>query len=1681
MSTSTPVPSPTATGGGGEHFEQHVSAFALGLLLVRATPPVLTNTVVVEVHLQTRHLGWRTDDLLLVGETSPGNRRMLAAQIKRTFTVSEAEEECRKTFQGMWDDFQASERFSSASDNLAIITLHGTSALLRSFNSLLLCGRAAKDAADFYRRLALDGYLSKQAKTQHKAVQAILEAHTGMPVDPELYWRFLRSVHIVSFDLNTPTAATKASLVSLLAQVGGDAPDRLAAATATWLQLLECVGEGKPIAASYTVANLPPELRARHLPIDSVDRNGLSAVVQHGNTVRGSIRSTIGQSFEIDCAPRGAALLDLLAQNRVVIVSGVAGSGKSALAKSALDQLELSNPVVAFHAVEFARAHIDETLANAQTTLNAQRFVALLAGHDRVFLLVESVERLLEHSVRDAFGHLLNLVSDNPAIRLVLTCRDYSLETVRNALLGPIGLSHSVLEVPTLSDEEIDQVSAGVPNLALPLQDTRLRTLLRTPYVLDMAARLDWTGSFPKNARALRDKCWNELIRADQFAAAGMPLRRERAFLDIAYRRATELRPFVAPGATDAEVLDALRQDSLIVSSPDTSTLFAPAHDVLEDWAILRWLDEKFAVSDGNLEMEMAAAVGGYPALRRGFRRWLGERFEDKPDAASDLVLRILGRADLPAYFRDDCLASALLSQTAAEFLQACEQKLGPADLAQLMVRVIHVLRVACKESPRWLNVPGLPSQLLVPAGTGWAPVLRLVSTHLDQILPQHVHLLIGLVEDWSKQADVTTPAPDGDTNAGLIVDALLTHFEGYDYGGEAARKRILEVLLKIPRAVPGLSKLLERARQIEFRDRTATAFGELALQSFTGVWLCRDFPDEVMALANARLRMTAEDAESGRASPFEVNEVFGIRERGVSDFFPASALQGPFGQLLRFHPKKAVAFIVDLLNHAADWYGTERWPEQQLEPAWQTTIEIPGVGEVQQWMNPRLYGLYRGMSVGPEVLQSALMALEAWLLGAAKMEGLDVEGWLLYILRNSNNVMATSVVASVCSANPAKAGRAGLAVLSSRDIIQCDRSRLASESSARVEFMTGLNVQHAMHEQERKTSNRLPHRGEDLETLAVRLQLTDAREKVWQTIDRYRSELPTDQDEETLTWRLALHRMDVRGFKPVDTPPVAPEAKAGGSAPGVYFGPGQIEPDVQQLVDASSASHAIIGRHLHLLNRATNAWRDRASADAGDWKTLLSEAQSIVADLDEPEDFCRGGPGLVAAVCIRDHVDELDDRDLEWCAKRIQDEILRDSDNPEETVRLARGMPRPDRAGASVVGMLVARQGSRPVGNAHNTLAVALTHPVDEVADYAHSGVGAFLGDEHRELILQCGGAAAYRARLVKALRDEEQKRPYTQRSHGREIVERAVPSVRDAIAQGTIDVSAELSALDLSDWSGAQAAGRILEMLGHHPTWEESRAVFTQAAKWLADVRSRDQSSQPASNRNFHFEQAALTAVARFVLKLPADKARSVSAPLIAAIETDPREAADFLHALISAADGGAGDCFWELWRDVAEKVCSAPWVTSLKGQHPYAAGLIHRLFLMTYWKDDIQHWERLEGHAGEVDAVALRLPAAAVCLEAYTRFLYTIGRRSLPDALKVVAALLERGDAAEMAANSEIAFFLESLLRQFVYSQPLRLKSDGALRNAVLTILDALVEAGSSAAYRMRDDFVTPLGQA
>jgi len=116
-------------------------------------------------------------------------------------------------------------------------------------------------------------------------------------------------------------------------------------------------------------------------------------------------------------------------------------------------------------------------------------------------------------------------------------------------------------------------------------------------------------------------------------------------------------------------------------------------------------------------------------------------------------------------------------------------------------------------------------------------------------------------------------------------------------------------------------------------------------------------------------------------------------------------------------------------------------------------------------------------------------------------------------------------------------------------------------------------------------------------------------------------------------------------------------------------------------------------------------------------------------------------------------------------------------------------------------------------------------------------------------------------------------------------------------------------------------------------------------------------------------------------------------------------------------------------------------------------------------------------LEGHSHQVHQLFERLDPSPTVLEKYLGLLYHVGEQSLREAFIRVAARLNTGNPQYLFSKANSVYLAEVLLQRYVYARPLELKKRKDLREAVLFLLDQLVEAGSSAAFRMRDDFVTP----
>ncbi len=1685
------VSSPTATGGEGTFFEQHVAAYWLAQLLVRGIPPILIDTVVAEANFQTEHLGWQTDDFLIVCERAGAGPQKLAGQVKRSFTVSAADDECKQAIQDFWTDYKSGGHFSPADDRLVLVTLRGTNTLLEHFVGLLDCARAARDGAEFDRRLATEGFVSDKAVHYCGELCKIIGDAEGKSVTAADIWPFLRVLHVVSLDLHNSTRQTEALIKNLLAHTSKEG-DAVGAAGATWNALLAVGSDAMSKARSLRRADLPQELQDRHTSVGAKEQSVVRALKDHTDLILRGIRSTIGQGFHLQRAALVQKVLGELETAQVVLVSGPAGSGKSAIGKDAVSILSLDHFTFGFRVEEFAQPHFDATLQAGQIPANGTTLGAILAAQGRKVVLIESVERLLEKTTRDAFSDLMTLAESDRSMHIILTCRDYSIDLVRASFLQPAGITHAIVSVPPLADAELTEVETALPALVYPLKNPALRKILRNPYFLDKALEILWSAErpVPESEREFRTLFWSDIVRADHRVPSGMARRREEVFQAIAVRRARALSTHVVCNDLDPATVDALRHDSLINSPDENPSLVATAHDVLEDWAILHWIEEQHLTGEGSFK-DLSAAIGVYPAVRRSYRKWVAELVDRDPGAADRLFKAAIAETDISAQFRDDTLVSLLKAPSSPEFLTRHEAQLLVTDRA-LLKRVIHLLRVACVTTPVWLaGAGGHGSIFNVPDGPAWATVLRVVLRNIDGFPPQERVLLLGLIEDAVRNVSWGTPELDGAESVAGISHSLLAGFD--NYRSEELRKRVLKVIAKIPKADTARFEAILRGnmKEGERRDRIADDFREILFCGMEGMPAARDLPDLLVSVATEYLSASEDDIQEDRysQSSLDLETHFGIKAGLRHDFFPASALRGPWIPLLRYHPRKALDFLINVFNHSTDWYVHPR-VHHPLEPAGEIELTFAEGTTRKQWGNPRLWNLYRGTSVGPYVLQCLLMAMEKWLLEVASQNPKQLDAILVNILRRTESAALAAVVASVATAYPHTSGEALQVLLSAPDYIAFDRGRMVGEvqASALSGMLTQLRADNIVYEEERKEANSLPHRGQDLEAAITNLQLGPLAPRVHAILDRHLAALPqkTDQDKSDLLWRLAIHRMDIRQYTVSETP--------GQETPDVNIKPGEpakgyvrlelkaADPDVQVMVDENAAALSAMGARLAVLVWGLQVFeRTNGDSDPSRWREKLAEAMKMDRETEQ-RDGSRNGPGFVVAICVRDHWEEMSVDERDWCVDVVCSEILRHSDQKSRIERMQRFPMAADRPSASVVSLLLGKPHSqRQMLRVRQAFAAALTHPIDEVRWHAVWGVAEHLWSADRTLAMHCINALAMEATLIETEWHAQDDTPNSERRQMDEIVAEAAIAVRRAFSEPDAVAPNAYETLDVSEWFGAEANGRILTILSNAQDDSIAVAAFVRAAQtlvrwWDADD-DRDRGRR-RRERNHDSEIVLSQRLQNVVMRSSAESAKSILDPIVGAINRHPDEICSIVQGLTGIEDNRPNTpLYWYLWGLFADSVKRAKWISRLDDEHPLGREMLSAIFLTSWWKDNVRHWRSLEGYAHHVHELFEALPPSWIVLDDYLRFLYHIGERSLPEAFVRVATSLRHGNAQAMFQKTNTVFLLEVLLQRHVYGRPLELKRDRAVREAVLSLLDILVENGSSASFRMRDDFVTP----
>ncbi len=173
----------------------------------------------------------------------------------------------------------------------------------------------------------------------------------------------------------------------------------------------------------------------------------------------------------------------------------------------------------------------------------------------------------------------------------------------------------------------------------------------------------------------------------------------------------------------------------------------------------------------------------------------------------------------------------------------------------------------------------------------------------------------------------------------------------------------------------------------------------------------------------------------------------FGINH--IVDFIPPASIQGPFLYLLFNNENEGIRLVHALTNAASEKWRKYKQRQEIDRPKLNSlpvTINLPS-GYREFWGDTQVYCWFRGTTVGPYTVISALMALEEWMERQIEA-GKDVEALFEKVLSESNSVAVLGICLSMALAYPEKCLKVALPIAICADIWEMDIIRLAYDST---------------------------------------------------------------------------------------------------------------------------------------------------------------------------------------------------------------------------------------------------------------------------------------------------------------------------------------------------------------------------------------------------------------------------------------------------------------------------------------------------------------------------------------------------------------------------------------------------------------------------------------------------------
>ncbi|WP_224994412.1 AAA family ATPase [Cesiribacter sp. SM1] len=1660
-------------GGGGTNFEQSVQSAFLTTLAIRGNAPCLTANEIIEVSFQNTKHGYQTDDLLIVAQSSLGKHRLLL-QIKHDISFTKGSTIFKEVIAAFWADFNNTAIFDRSKDKLIVVKNGLTKDERNHLRALFNWAVTHATEADFIREVAR---IEGKARRLNVFRDCLQEANDNVALTDKELWEFLRCVDVLEYDFLNQSSVDESYIFNLIRL--SKRKDTAQNEKEIWNDILGFASRLNKDGGNATTNSIRQEDFYKNFAAENLHPyfKSVSKLRSDSTAILKPIKNTIGD-LHLNRLETKESIVRSLFANQFTIITGKPGVGKSAEIKDVLNDDFPTSSVFVFRADQFNQPHIANVFSSQGINETIQDVFSCISLIPNKVLFIDSLEKLLEADPESAFNQLVSVIKDFPDIRVIGSCRKYAIDLI----IQKFELANhqlEVVEVPILTDEELAIVSAKFPQIKSITRNQQLRKFLVVPKYLDFALRAlnkssdDFSNISQTDYKA---KLWDALVVDTSNIRNGLPIKREKAFMEIAVNRAKEMKLFAKPIHADAEAIVMLEQDEILFQD-HLNRRYAPTHDILEDWALERYISSIF--EDHHTPKELFTAIGNEPAIRRAFRLWIESLLNDESEEVNVLIKATLQDDSIEKYWSDELLVAVFRSDSSDLFFKLFEKELLENN-SQFMQRCMDIITTCCKES----DVSGMANSILLPVGSGWKETLLFIKNHLS-VLDILRPAIINFITDWHYRLILqyeNTDEAELEAAKEIVVrfiNQIETNKELLEDDSIAKGiNSLVPILFDLaPIAKNEIRQLVERAAKANREDYTwrqknlNETIIEKCIAGLGNQRLAKELPEIVIQTAWEEWKLQPrQEPRSDSITSWISDKRLGPEElwgiTGKSSFFPSGIYKTPFYNVLQYHPLLGLKFITEFLNYSVEFC---LMVDSDYKPNLKAiNIELNDGTLTPQWGAQELWTAYRGMSVTHNAIESLLMSLEKYLLETAsrktEVSKKDLKFIFIYLLQNSNNIFTTGVLASIVMAYPEEVEEAMLPILKVREFYEWDLHRALDESS--VLSPTDNKISFA--QEERHKSNQLPHRrryrrGLRDFILEYQFNIRKINKEVHQVFDILKANTP----QEDIIWRKALTEMDARNHSLGDY-----DEKTGG-----YIIQPEYEKDVTDFIEANEDKMLAERKALNTSSILGNTYERKETIEFPTWESYFREYSG-----KNNFDILFDRPVTLAALGLRDFNSNLNDEQREWCANIILNIV---TTHLEDVVNGNYGFPKFNPMDKEVAMTSLHLLFHTNKEDKRTEFILMIIHLLTYLSDHEISKFLDYIKTkffDHQPLV----GKRVWLGLIKYA----KLKKIYPSR-HGDDNNEQATKKRENLLAKEVAqsgDESLALEAINFGKYEGYILARAFLITPFHSKDEEYSVFIHHFTLLLIEDLKIEDDTYQRRHHKTKQLDFQSISDSKGYLSDLFLKAERKLAIEVFDLLINSANEekerlgkrrdnlyefVSDTLKFIITKLDdiiASSSDeslnqklitSFWDLWQHFFSR-------TKDRRNHLF----IDILFLDIKWKKTAEHWRPLEGK--ENFYLQMVTEFGGTHIDSILNVLSTIGDKTLlPNGLNWIVEICKKNESLTIALAIPSA---NRLIRRLFYNHITVIKKNKQLINNYIWLLNKMVELGSSEAYLFRENVIT-----